>query len=79
MFNNINSSISLSEITPNALKSITIGMGCFILGILISNGISTGRFEFVSENVVFDKKTGTIYFTDKKEYRDKRGDLYRYD
>jgi hypothetical protein len=33
----------------------------------------------VSENVVFDKKTGTIYFTDKKEYRDKRGDLYRYD
>jgi hypothetical protein len=54
-------------------------LGCFILGILISNGISTGRFEFVSENVVFDKKTGTIYFTDKKEYRDKRGDLYRYD
>jgi hypothetical protein len=54
-------------------------LGCFILGILISNGISTGRFEYVSENVVFDKKTGTIYFTDKKEYRDKRGDLYRYD
>jgi len=54
-------------------------LGCFILGILISNGISTDRFEYVSENVVFDKKTGTIYFTDKKEYRDKRGDLYRYD
>ncbi|MDG1652925.1 MAG: hypothetical protein P8M02_05680 [Flavobacteriaceae bacterium] len=54
-------------------------LGCFILGILISNGISTDRFEYVSENVVFDKKTGTIYFTDKKEYRDTRGDLYRYD
>jgi hypothetical protein len=54
-------------------------LGCFILGILISNGISTGRFEYVSENVVFYKKKGTIYFTDKKEYRDKRGDLYRYD
>ena len=31
-------------------------LGCFILGILISNGISTDRFEYVSENVVFDKK-----------------------
>ena len=54
-------------------------VGCFILGILISNGISTDRYEYVSENVVFDKKTGTNYFTDKKEYRDTKGDLYRYD
>ena len=54
-------------------------VGCFILGILISNGISTDRYEYVSENVVFDKKTGTTYFTDKKEYRDTKGDLYRYD
>ena len=53
-------------------------VGCFILGILISNGISTDRYEYVSENVVFDKKTGTTYFTDKKEYRDTKGDLYRY-
>lgn len=54
-------------------------IGCFILGLLISKGISTDRYEYVSENIVFDKKTGTTYFTDKKEYKDTRGDLYRYE
>ena len=54
-------------------------IGCFILGLLISKGISTDRYEYVSENIAFDKKTGTTYFTDKKEYKDTRGDLYRYE
>lgn len=54
-------------------------LGCFILGLLISKGISVNRYEYVSENIVFDKKTGTTYFTDKKEYIDNKGDLYRYE
>ena len=61
------------------LIAVSIILGCSILGLLISNGISTDRYEYVSDNIVFDKKTGTTYFTDKKEYLDTKGDLYRYD
>jgi len=64
-------------------KSILIAgsilVSCLILGLLIANGIATDRYEYVSNNVVFDKKTGTTYFTDKKEYIDTKGDLYRYE
>ena len=64
-------------------KSILIAgsilVGFLISGILIANGISTDRYEYVESNVVFDKKTGIIYFTDKKEYIDTKGDLYRYE
>jgi hypothetical protein len=59
--------------------AISILVGCLILGLLISRGISTDRFQYVSEDVIFDKKTGTTYFTDRKEYKDTKGDLYRYD
>jgi hypothetical protein len=64
-------------------KSILIAgsilVGSLILGFLIADGIATDRYEYVSSNIVFDKKTGTTYFTDKKEYLDTKGDLYRYD
>lgn len=59
--------------------SSSVLVGCLILGLLISRGISTDRFEYVSEDVIFDKKTGTTYFTDRNEYKDTKGDLYRYD
>ena len=35
--------------------------------------------EYVSDNIVFDKKTGTTYFTDKKTYIDTRGDEYQFE
>jgi hypothetical protein len=64
-------------------KSILIAgsilVSSLILGLLIAKGITTDRYEYVSTNVVFDKKTGTTYFTDKKEYIDTKGDLYRYE
>ena len=64
-------------------KSILIAgsilAGFLILGILIADWIATDRYEYVESNVVFDKKTGITYFTDKKEYLDTKGDLYRYE
>ena len=64
-------------------KSILIAgsilAGFLILGILIADGIATDRYEYVESNVVFDKKTGITYFTDKKEYLDTKGNLYRYE
>jgi hypothetical protein len=61
------------------LIAVSIILGCSILGLLISNGISTDRYEYVSDNIVFDKKTGTTYFTDKKTYIDTRGDEYQFE
>ena len=52
-------------------KSILIAgsilVGSLILGLLIADGMATDRYEYVESNVVFDKKTGITYFTDKKE------------
>lgn len=59
--------------------AVGIILGSLILGLMISNGMSHDRYVYISDSVVFDKKTGTTYFTDKKEYRDTKGDLYRYD
>jgi hypothetical protein len=64
-------------------KSILIAgsilVGSLILGLLIADGMATDRYEYVESNVVFDKKTGITYFTDKKEYLDTKGDLYLYE
>lgn len=59
--------------------AVSIVLGCSILGLLIDNGISIDRYEYVSENIVFDKKTGTTYFTDKKRYIDRKGDEYQFE
>jgi hypothetical protein len=64
-------------------KSILIAgsilVSSLILSLLIADGMATDRYEYVDSNVVFDKKTGITYFTDKKEYLDTKGDLYRYE
>ena len=57
----------------------SILVGSLILGLLIADGMATNRYEYVESNVVFDKKTGITYFTDKKDYLDTKGDLYRYE
>jgi hypothetical protein len=64
-------------------KSILIAgsilVSSLILSLLIADGMATDRYEYVDSNVVFDKKTGITYFTDKKEYLDTKGDLYLYE
>jgi hypothetical protein len=73
----------LLKINLTMKKSILIAgsilLGSLVLGLLITHGMATDRYEHVESNVVFDKKTGITYFTDKKEYIDTKGDLYRYE
>ena len=51
-------------------KSILIAgsilVGSLILGFLIADGIATDRYEYVSSNVVFDKKQGLLILLIKK-------------
>ena len=58
---------------------ISILISSLIIGFAILGSSQTERFEHIENNVVFDKKTGTTYYTDKKQYLDKKGDRYQYD
>ena len=50
---------------------ISILISSLIIGFAILGSSQTERFEHIENNVVFDKKTGTTYYTDKKQYLDK--------
>jgi hypothetical protein len=63
------------------LLSASLVFGAFLIGYFNYLGNSNNRYESLNENpnLILDKKTGVVYFTDKKEYRDVKGDLYRYE
>ena len=58
---------------------ISILISSLIIGFAILGSSQVERFEHIVNNVVLDKKTGTTYYTDKKQYLDKKGDRYQYD
>ena len=58
---------------------ISILISSLIIGFAILGSSQMERFEHIENSVVFDKKTGTTYYTDKKQYLDKKGDRYQYD
>ncbi len=58
---------------------ISILISSLIIGFAILGSSQVERFEHIDNNVVFDNKTGTTYYTDKKQYLDKKGDRYQYD
>ena len=58
---------------------ISILISSLIIGFAILGSSQVERFEHIDNNVVFDKKTRTTYYTDKKQYLDKKGDRYQYD
>ncbi|MEC7415344.1 MAG: hypothetical protein VYD48_03050 [Bacteroidota bacterium] len=58
---------------------ISILISSLIIGFAILGSSQAQRFDHIDKNVVFDKKTGTTYYTDKKQYLDKKGDRYQYD
>ena len=63
----------------NYLIPISILVGSLIIGITIIRSSQMDRFQYVDDNVVFDKSNDTTYFTDKKQYLDRKGDLYQFD
>ena len=58
---------------------ISILISSLIIGFAILGSSQVERFEHIENNVVLDKKTGTTFYTDKKQYLDKKGDRYQYD
>ena len=54
-------------------------IGSLILGIFLYFGLSTNRYSHIEGNKIIDKKTGTLYDLDKKQYIKKNGDLYQFE
>jgi hypothetical protein len=58
---------------------ITVFIGSFIIGISIIISSQVDRYQYLEKDIVFDKKSGTIYYTDLKQYVDIKGDKYQFE
>lgn len=63
----------------NYLTPLSILVGALFIGIVLLLSNKSGQYEYVKENVVFDKSSGKTYFTDQKQYIDVKGDRYQFD
>ncbi|MDA7693169.1 hypothetical protein N9I15_02025 [Flavobacteriaceae bacterium] len=63
----------------NYLTPLSILVGALFVGIAIIQSSKSEQYEYVKENVVFDKNSGKTYFIDQKQYVDIKGDRYQFD
>ena len=57
---------------------LSILVGCTVLAYALIESSKTERYQYIEANIIFDNSSGTLYFTDKRQYLDKKGDLYEY-
>ena len=58
---------------------ITVFIGSLIIGISIIISSQVDRYQYLEKDTVFDKKSGTTYYTDLKQYVDIKGDKYQFE
>lgn len=63
----------------NYLTPLSILVGALFIGIVLLLSNKSEQYEYVKENIVFDKSSGKTYFTDQKQYIDIKGDRYQFD
>ena len=63
----------------NYLIHLSILISALFIGVALVKSSKTEQFEYIKENVVFDKSSGKTYFTDQKQYIDVKGDRYQFD
>jgi nitrogen fixation-related uncharacterized protein len=63
----------------NYLTPLSILVGAIFIGIVLLLSNKSEQYEYVKENIVFDKSSGKTYFTDQKQYIDIKGDRYQFD
>ena len=63
----------------NYLTPLSILVGALFIGIVLLLSNKSEQYEYVKENVVFDKSSGKTYCTDQKQYIDVKGDRYQFD
>ena len=58
---------------------ITVFIGSLIIGTSIIISSQVDRYQYLEKDIVFDKKSGNIYYTDLKQYVDIKGDKYQFE
>lgn len=58
---------------------ITVFIGSLIIGVSIIISSQVDRYQYLEKDIVFDKKSGTTYHTDLKQYVDIKGDKYQFE
>ena len=59
--------------------SATILIGSMIIGFAIIKSGQNEKYQYIEKGVIFDKNSGKTYFTDQKQYLDRKGDRYQFD
>lgn len=63
----------------NYITLITVFIGSLIIGLSFIISSQVDRYEYLEKDTVFDKKSGTVYYTNLKQYVDIKGDKYQFD
>ena len=57
----------------------SILIGSLIIGFALIKSGQNEKYQYIEKGVIFDKSNGKTYFTDQKQYLDRKGDRYQYD
>lgn len=63
----------------NYITLITVLISSLIIGLSFIISSQVDRYQYLEKDTVFDKKSGTVYYTNLKQYVDIKGDKYQFD
>lgn len=63
----------------NYITLITVMIASLIIGLSFIISSQVDRYQYLEKDTVFDKKSGTVYYTNLKQYVDIKGDKYQFD
>jgi len=63
----------------NYITLITVLIASLIIGLSFIISSQVDRYQYLEKDTVFDKKSGTVYYTNLKQYVDIKGDKYQFD
>ncbi len=63
----------------NYITLMTVLIASLIIGLSLFISSQADRYQYIEKDTVFDKKSGTVYYTNLKQYVDIKGDKYQFD
>ena len=57
----------------------SIGIDSWFIGFALIKSGQNEKYQYIEKDVIFDKSNGKTYFTDQKQYLDRKGDRYQFD
>ena len=63
----------------NYITLTTVLIASLIIGLSLFISSQADRYQYIEKDTVFDKESGTVYYTNLKQYVDIKGDKYQFD